>query len=126
VLKYPDTRRDLVSKLACRDPHVILRLKIHPEPRLHVKIQTQAQRRIGRDRAAAVDKLADAARGNVDVRRKLTGRDTHRLHEFLQQDLAGVDFVEQFRHVPLLVVVDDLDLVCAILAPDKACRAIGR
>jgi hypothetical protein len=64
-------------------------------------------------------KFADATGGYVDVGRKATGRNSHRLHKDLQQNFAGVDFVKQFSHVRLLVV-HNFNLMRAILMPDKA------
>jgi hypothetical protein len=44
------------------------------------------------------------------------------LHEVLEQDLAGVDLVEQFGHRPHTssVVVHDLDVVGAVRRPPEA------
>ena len=71
----------------------------------------------------AVHEFADAARGHVDVRRELPGGDAMGLHEVLEQDLAGVDLVEQFGHRPYTssVVVHDLDVVgAAVRRPPEA------
>jgi hypothetical protein len=68
--------------------------------RLHREKQPQAQRGIGADGPLAVDELADPARRHIDIRGKFARADTHRLHEVLQQDFAGMDLIEKFGHIP--------------------------
>src|SRR6218665_3027630 len=94
MMENTNPERDFLAHGTCRDAHVVLRLQIHPESRLHVEKQTEPQSRISSDRTISMHQITDPAGRDVNVCRKLARRYSHRLHEVLQQDFARVDFVE--------------------------------
>ena len=119
-MKNSNAGRNLFLEIARSHPHIVLGLQVHPEARLHSEVQTQAQRRVSSDRALAMHQFTNATWGHVDVSRELARVDPHSFHEVLVKDLAGVDFVKQFSHVQLLVVVYNFDVVRPVLVPYKA------
>ena len=46
--------------------------------------------------------------------------DAHGLHKVFQQNFAGVNFVKQFRHVSLLVVIHNFNPMCVVFTRNKA------
>jgi hypothetical protein len=68
----------------------------------------------------AVHHITDPAGRHVNVGRQLARPDAHGLHEVFQQNFAGVNFVKEFRHVSLLVVIHNFNLMRAVFTPNKA------
>jgi len=91
---------------------VVARLQVHPEPLGSSEEASQAQRGVSADPARPVNDLVDPPGGHTDRARQLVLAQFQRLKELRQEDLAWVhrrhDHVA--RHLPLLVVVNDLDI----------------
>src|SRR3990172_10589 len=66
-LERPDTGLDLLSRIPDGHAKVIVRLEVQPDLRRDAEVASQSRRSIRRDRALAVDDLADPARRHVDV-----------------------------------------------------------
>ena len=93
-----------------RDVEVISALEIHPKAVGRAEGSRQSQRRVGPDRALAVDDFVDSSSGRGDGLREAVLGDAHRGEELLEEDLPGVDRVVCGSHdVSSLVVVGDLD-----------------
>src|SRR6218665_3940277 len=61
MMENTNPERDFFSPGTCRDAHVVLRLQIHPESRLHVEKQTEPQSRISSDRTISMHQITDPA-----------------------------------------------------------------
>src|SRR5438874_2654071 len=82
---------------------VEIRLQLHPESLGIAEALRQAYCRICADAALALDDFVDPSRRNADVSRKRVLAQAHRLEEFLEQDLAGMD-VAQLTHITVSVI----------------------
>lgn len=74
-----------------RHLHVVVRLQVEPELRLHVEETAEAQGGVRSDGAAAMDDLVDPPWRNADVLGQPVLADAQRLQELRQQNLAGMD-----------------------------------
>jgi len=92
-LKDANPRRKLGTQFPICNSDVVLGLEVQPEPGLHAEEQSESKRGVRGDGALAIDQLADPARRNIDVRRKLASADAHGLHEILQQDFARMNLI---------------------------------
>lgn len=101
--------------------HVQVEIHLKPQPETGgiAEIPGQPQRGIGGDGALAMDDLVDPSRGNPEVFAKLVLADTQRLEKLLLEYVARM-YGRNLLHVSPLVIVDDLNVMSATVAPDKA------
>ncbi len=71
--------------------HIIMRLKIKPELRLHVEKTPKPECSVGRNCAPAMHYFIYAPWGYSDIFSQPILADPHRLQEFRQKDFAWVD-----------------------------------
>lgn len=74
-----------------RDFHVVVRLQIEPELRLHVEETSEAQGGVRGDGAAAMDDLVDPSGRDADILGQLVLADAQGFQKLSQENLAGVD-----------------------------------
>jgi hypothetical protein len=66
-----------------------MRLRVQPKASGRAEVAGQPQGRIGADLTAVAHDVVDAVRRHLEVPRQLAAAQGQRLHEFLEQDLAG-------------------------------------
>ncbi|MET3120440.1 hypothetical protein AAKU67_000018 [Oxalobacteraceae bacterium GrIS 2.11] len=89
------------------DAHIIVRLKIQPETRLHIKKHSQPHRGVNRNRTTPVYNLTDSAGWYIDVSSQARTGNPHRLEKFFVKNFAWVNFFQFFYHVLLLVIINN-------------------
>src|ERR1700685_2833640 len=85
----PDPPCDLGALLPLDHADIVLTLQVQPKLCAVAEISAEPHRGIGRDRAAAIEDVGDAARGNADIERQPVCAELSRDHLALQQT-AGV------------------------------------
>jgi hypothetical protein len=95
------------------DLKVVAGLQVHPEPFGSPEEASQAQGGIGTDPSLAVHDLVDPPRWHGDRARQLILAEFQRLEELGKEDLARMHWRHDHfvLHLPLLVVVNDLDIL---------------
>ena len=125
-----DASEDFVAAEATSETEVVVELEAEPGFGAHAEVGAEAEGGVGGDRAGSVDDGTDAVGRDVEVAGELIDADAEGFHELLQQDLAGVDGVEQFglthgRLLVLLVVVHDLHVERIARFPGEADAPLG-
>ena len=96
-------------------------LKIEPELTCGSEKSRQAQRGVGRYGAFSMYNLVYSTRWNRYIFRKTILTDSQRIQKFLKQNFSRMNRWHcGGRHNALLMVIDDLDVSCAIRLPIEA------
>ena len=98
--------------------HVILRLQVQPELRLHVEIPTEPKRGVGGDAPAAVDNFVDASRRDADVFCQPVLTDTQWFKKLGNQDGLGESLV--WTCWPLSMIIHDGNIMGIAALPGEA------
>jgi hypothetical protein len=88
-LRRPHLRRDLLAAFPLDARDIVLALQVEPEPRVVAEIAAEAHRRLGGDRAAAVENVGDAVGGHAERDGEPVGTEAPGLQFHLEQ-AAGV------------------------------------
>jgi hypothetical protein len=113
---------DLCADYAFGDSEIEIDLRSEAKLGRNTEVFTQSQRSVGSDSACPVHYSADAARWNRDFPGESIDTDVHWLHELLEKNLSGMNWVKQFlaRYKSSLLIVDDLDVVSVTIFPHEA------
>ena len=68
-----DALGDLGALFSLNDADVILPLQVQPELRAVTEVAAEPHRGVGRDRAAKIENIGDAARRDADIERQPVG-----------------------------------------------------
>ena len=117
----PHALGDVLAVLALDRRDVELALQVEPELRAVTEIAAEPHRRVGGDRAAAVENVGDAAGRHADVERQPVGGQLAR-GKLAFQETAGMC---DGGMILSSVVIDDLDLVGIALAKLEADAPAG-
>lgn len=64
-------------------------LKVHPEFRSHVEVDSEAQRSIGSNRTLSLHNVVDASNRHIELTSQFALADLQRSEKFLKQNFAG-------------------------------------
>lgn len=102
------------------DIEVVSRLEIEPEHLGGPEEPRQTEGGVGRDRSFPMNDLVDSPWSDAHVLGQSILTQAHRDHELLEENFAGMNGSKLAIHAVSSVVIDNLDLVRAGLAPGEA------
>lgn len=112
---------DLCANYAFGDSEIEVGLKSEPNLGGDAKVFAQSERSVCGDSTLPIDDIADAPGCDSDIPGELVNANAHRLHEFFQKDLPGMNRLEPCfaRHISSLMIVNDLNVVSITASPEE-------